>query len=603
MLGSYLRTNASPDALDEVIQSGRPRPVRCGFLETLPGSGSILPHFVTVRIPIITEHLYGSSRAINFQCGTAVLLQGESAGDNAESAVAKVEQDLCVVLRLHTDSSSSDLAFRYGHAGHGHNAARRSEQSGKTGETINAEIEQAATSRFVKPFAPIRPGPAVPGTGGTWFAYVSPADAPCHRLKCRAESCERGADQMTCALLRAFDQGSGISERGGEWFFKQDMFACPQRGTGQTGVPRHRSKNDDEIHIRGRNDFLRVCCETGVAQCGAGRVVLPRAAAGHRCVHPPARPQPLDRRLIGAQDVAATYDAEANRRGGSGYGNHGTMHGSMSASETVGCCGCNIKEYPCRMSVKKTLQSRLADMRPSEAEVTRQLLRDLGVVAEKSLRDVAAGLKTSDATVVRACRAGGFDGFQDLKYHVLRELTSGGQMRPAVNGEHHYQSDILASVDAADSSLGAAAGLLVDSSRVALVGVGASLGVALILTDVLFTMGKQALPIHDAQMAGFAFTAPVKGLVLIAISHSGETQFPLSIILEAKNSGVKSIGLCNEPGSEMGRAVDVLLPTQTVERPAGSFAIAPRICQLAVLDQLLTRVRGLEQKQGERTKR
>jgi DNA-binding MurR/RpiR family transcriptional regulator len=48
----------------------------------------------------------------------------------------------------------------------------------------------------------------------------------------------------------------------------------------------------------------------------------------------------------------------------------------------------------------------------------------------------------------------------------------------------------------------------------------------------------------------------------------------------------------------LARAVDVLLPTQTVERPAGSFAIAPRICQLAVLDQLLTRVReqGLKRK-------
>ena len=279
------------------------------------------------------------------------------------------------------------------------------------------------------------------------------------------------------------------------------------------------------------------------------------------------------------------------------------MYESLAAIEAVRCCGCNIKQYPCRVTVKNTLQSRMAEMRPSEAEVTRHLLRDLGVVAEKSLRDVAAGLNTSDATVVRACRAAGYDGFQDLKYHVLRELTSGGQMRPAVNGEHHYQSDILASVEAAEASLQSAAALLVDASRVALVGVGASFGVSLILTDVLFTMGKQALPIHDAQMAGFAFTAPVKGLVLIAISHSGETQFPLSIILEAKNSGVKSIGLCNEPGSEMGRAVDVLLPTQTVERPAGSFAIAPRICQLAVLDQLLTQVRALEQKQAKRTKR
>jgi len=250
------------------------------------------------------------------------------------------------------------------------------------------------------------------------------------------------------------------------------------------------------------------------------------------------------------------------------------------------------------MSVSHTLQSRLADMRPSEAEVARRLLRDLGLVAEKSLREVAAGCQTSDATVVRACRAAGFDGFQDLKYHVLRELTGGGEMKPAANGEGHYSGDIAASVSAAGSVLDEAAKLLRGASRVVLAGVGASHGIALILTDVLFTMRKQALPIHDAQMAEFAFTPPVAGLVLIAISHSGETQFPLHSVLEAKKAGVKTIGLTNEPGSELARAVDVLLPTQTVERPTGSFAIAPRICQLAVLDRLLTRVREQNRTKG-----
>lgn len=255
------------------------------------------------------------------------------------------------------------------------------------------------------------------------------------------------------------------------------------------------------------------------------------------------------------------------------------------------------------MSVRQTLQSRLADMRLSEAEVARRLLRDLGLVAEKSLRDVAARCNTSDSTVVRACRAAGFDGFQDLKYHVLRELTGGGEWKPAVNGGGHYGSDIAASLAAADSALHTAATLLRGASRVVLSGVGASHGIALILTDALFTMRKQALPVHDAQMAGFAFTPPVKGLVLIAISHSGETQFPLRAVLEAKKAGVKTIGLTNEPGSELARAVDVLLPTQTVERPAGSFAIAPRICQLAVLDHLLTRLRQLERKKTKGTKK
>jgi DNA-binding MurR/RpiR family transcriptional regulator len=111
------------------------------------------------------------------------------------------------------------------------------------------------------------------------------------------------------------------------------------------------------------------------------------------------------------------------------------------------------------MSVKDTLQARLKRMRPSEAAVARRLLRSLSLVAEKSLREVAAHCRTSDATVVRACRTAGFDGFQDLKYYVLREFTAGGAL-PAAQTQDAYREDIAASVTAAEAALEQAARLI-----------------------------------------------------------------------------------------------------------------------------------------------
>ena len=108
------------------------------------------------------------------------------------------------------------------------------------------------------------------------------------------------------------------------------------------------------------------------------------------------------------------------------------------------------------MSVKATLQDRLKEMRPSEAKVTWRLLRNLGVVAKQSLREVAAGCITSDTTVMRACRAAGDDGFQDLKYQVLRELT-GGELKEAPAGHESYDEDLRASLGATEQSLNAAA--------------------------------------------------------------------------------------------------------------------------------------------------
>jgi DNA-binding MurR/RpiR family transcriptional regulator len=229
-------------------------------------------------------------------------------------------------------------------------------------------------------------------------------------------------------------------------------------------------------------------------------------------------------------------------------------------------------------------------MRPSEAAVTRRLLRRLPLVAEKSLRETAGACRTSEATVMRACRAAGFDGFQDLKYYVLRELTN-GEPQAAPPTESTYGADLAASLGSVRRSLERSARMLGAADRVVLVGVGASHGIALIATDILFTLRKQALAVHDDQMAGFALTPPVDGLLLLAISHSGETQFPLRVVREAAAMRVKSIGLTNEPASELAKAVDVVLCTQAVEPARGSYAIAPRICQLAVLDALFCLVR------------
>jgi DNA-binding MurR/RpiR family transcriptional regulator len=241
------------------------------------------------------------------------------------------------------------------------------------------------------------------------------------------------------------------------------------------------------------------------------------------------------------------------------------------------------------MDVRSTLQHRLKDMRPSEAEVTRRLVRNLGLVARQSLREVAGVCQTSDTTVMRACRAAGFDGFQDLKYHVLRELTD-GEIIPPTLSQDAYGEDIRASLGAAEGALDKAARLIGAAQRIALTGVGASQGVAIVAMDILFTLGKQALHVPNEQVASFALTPPVHGLVVLAISHAGETRFPVELVKQARQARVKSIALTNEPASELAQAVDVLLPTQAVEPPRGSYAIAPRICQLAVLDALFARV-------------
>jgi DNA-binding MurR/RpiR family transcriptional regulator len=244
-----------------------------------------------------------------------------------------------------------------------------------------------------------------------------------------------------------------------------------------------------------------------------------------------------------------------------------------------------------QMRVAEALETGLAVMRPSEADVVRRILRDPGRVARESLREIAAWCDTSDATVVRACRAAGFDGFQDLKFRVLRELTAGTAAPADAPDAPSYAPDLAATLLACEPAVEAAARLLKPAARVALAGVGASSGIGLVLADVLLALGKQALAVGSDEALGFVLTPPASGLVLIAISHSGETAFVLRAVAEARAAGVPSIGVTNEPGSELARTATVVLPTRCVERPEGSFSIAPRLCQLAALDRLVAEMR------------
>ncbi len=260
-------------------------------------------------------------------------------------------------------------------------------------------------------------------------------------------------------------------------------------------------------------------------------------------------------------------------------------------------------EIMLRMQFLKRINSSLRDMRPSEADVARRVLRSPDRVATQSLRDFAAWCGTSDATVLRTCRAAGFDGYQDLKYHALREFTSpGAGQAPTSTEDLDFIDDVQAGLASCQQSLPKAAAMLHRATRVGIVGIGASCGVGFVLADVLCTLGKHAAPLIDDQAIHFSLTPSAKNLVLVAISHSGETGFPLRAVSEANRAKVPTIGLSNEPGSELARSVDLILATQSVERPEGSFSITPRICQLAVLDRLVAHLRGLTQTKARKSR-
>jgi DNA-binding MurR/RpiR family transcriptional regulator len=77
----------------------------------------------------------------------------------------------------------------------------------------------------------------------------------------------------------------------------------------------------------------------------------------------------------------------------------------------------------------------------------------------------------------------------------------------------------------------------------------------------------------------------------------------LRAVLSARQKRVRTIGITNDPASELAKSVDILLTTDVVERPEGSFSIGPRMCQLVVCDRLVEAMVSRQSEPAHRDRR
>jgi len=71
----------------------------------------------------------------------------------------------------------------------------------------------------------------------------------------------------------------------------------------------------------------------------------------------------------------------------------------------------------------KTLQDTYEKLRKSEKKVADYVMQQQSAVVQMRIVDLAAAAAVSEPTVVRFCRALGFDGFQDFKLTLAQSVA------------------------------------------------------------------------------------------------------------------------------------------------------------------------------------
>ncbi|WP_323122266.1 MurR/RpiR family transcriptional regulator [Burkholderia alba] len=250
-----------------------------------------------------------------------------------------------------------------------------------------------------------------------------------------------------------------------------------------------------------------------------------------------------------------------------------------------------------------TIHARLPDLAAAQQRVAQVFLDKPEWAMQAHVDEIAVLAGVSEPTVVRFCRALGFQGLRDFKLRVAQQVALGSvalhrnvtaidSIDDIVGKVLRSSADILLDVERQlpIEQVKRAIGAIGGAHRVDCYGVGTTSGfVAADAQARLFRFGIQAQSYTDANMQMFSAATLNAGDVVIAVSHFGRMPFLLEAVSVARERGAVVIGVC-EPGTPLAGACNIpltfALPT-SVNAYIGSDAC---IAHLAIIDILIVGV-------------
>jgi RpiR family carbohydrate utilization transcriptional regulator len=246
----------------------------------------------------------------------------------------------------------------------------------------------------------------------------------------------------------------------------------------------------------------------------------------------------------------------------------------------------------------KAITEALGELRKSERKVADYVLSDPASILNMRIIDLANHSQVSEPTVVRFCRALGYDGFQSFKLQLARYLGSSGIYSQFSVSEADSIADVSKKVF--DSTIGSliavreelditalesAIEALAIAERVEFYGFGASGSVAIDAQHKFFRLQVTAAAYTDPHIQHMSAISLKRNDVVVAISQSGRSTALIQSVKLAREAGATVIGLVpdNTPVAELC-AIPIHI---NVEENQHVFSpVSSRIAHLVVIDVL-----------------
>ena len=243
-----------------------------------------------------------------------------------------------------------------------------------------------------------------------------------------------------------------------------------------------------------------------------------------------------------------------------------------------------------------------ASLRKSEAKVANYVLANANEVIKMRIVDLASKSEVSEPTVIRFCKAIGFDGFQSFKLQLAQQLGLGSVFTQFAVEDNDTVADLINKVF--DTTVGSlitareeinsevleqAITTISNARRVEFYGFGASGSVAADAQHKFFRLQLSSAAYTDPHIQRMSAISLGPEDVVVAISQSGETQALLQSVELAREAGANVIGLAPH-NTSLSRVCNLAIYVNMEEDLKSFTPVSSRIAHLVVIDVLATGV-------------
>lgn len=224
----------------------------------------------------------------------------------------------------------------------------------------------------------------------------------------------------------------------------------------------------------------------------------------------------------------------------------------------------------------------------------------------KPISQIAKESNIGESTITRFSKKMGFSGLQDFKVTLAQEISSLSKNRNIINSNIENDEPVIdtakklltTNINTLESTVdiinGAeihkSAQLIINAKRIYFIGIGYSGIIAQDSNYKFMRIGLNCLSFDSSHTMIMMASIMEKGDLVIAISHSGETEEIIKTVEMAKQNGVDIIAITKKKESSLKSISDIHLEYISEETLLETGSISSKLAQIFLIDLIYTQV-------------